>query len=479
MTHPPTAVATEPDASRAPDAAVELVAELVAAVGREHVLTDADTVEPFRRDMQALAEAGAPLAVVRPRTTAEVQAVVRACAAARAPIVPRGAGSGVTAGANAVDGAVSLVTTRMTDVAIDTENLLAVVQPGAITLEIKKAAEAHGLFYAPDPTSADWCTIGGNLANGSAGPCGAKYGVTADAVRGLEVVLADGEILRTGRSTLKGVTGYDLDRLFIGSEGTLGVITQASLALSPAPAAPTTCVATFDDVRQAVQTVSDVVASGHRLSMLEIMDAACLGAVEEHVGASLIDDAPTPAATLFGQVDTTSLVSLEAFSAAAEENGATFVYMAADTDEGSMLMAFWEGLEEALEAMGTWILHEVTVPRRRLDELILRVAEARERRGAFIGVHGHSQDGTVHPMIVYRDEAEREAAFLLYDDVLEIARELGGPVTGEHGIGRMKQSRLADAVGEVGMRVHHAIKSALDPHGLLNPGCMIAPGGAR
>lgn len=452
-----------------------LLHALERAVGKDHVLTDAGMVEPFRHDMQPLAAAGIPLAVVRPRTTEEVAAVVKACHEAGVGIVPRGAGSGMTGAANAQDGAVSLVLTRMTDVEIDVESRLATVQPGVVTLDLKKRALADGLFYAPDPTSSDWCTIGGNLANGSAGPCGAKYGVTGDAVRGLEVVLASGEILHTGRATLKGVTGYDLNRLFVGSEGTLGIITSATLALQSAPPAPTTCIAAFASVAEAVQSVTELLAGGHRLSLLEIMDEACLGAVERHLGSQLLDDAPTPAAVLFGQSDAGTGEAIEAFALACENGGAALVYTAEDDSESEMLMQYWHGLEAALETMGTWILHEVTVPRRRVGELIGRIRDAGDLRGLFVGVHGHAADGTVHPMIVFDPAAdgEREAARALYDDILDIALGLGGPVTGEHGIGRMKMDRLPHAVGEAGMAVHRAIKGALDPRGILNPGCMV------
>lgn len=451
-----------------------LVQRLIEIVGPLHVLTTPDMTAPFRHDMQPLAQAGAPLAVVRPRTTEEVADVVRACAEAGVPVVPRGAGSGMTGAANAVDGAVTIVLTRMTDIAIDAEAGLAVVQPGVITLDLKEAAAKEGWFYAPDPTSSDWCTIGGNLANGSAGPCGAKYGVTGDAVRCLEVVLASGEVLNTGQPTLKGVTGYDLKRLFVGSEGTLGIITAATLVLRPKPAAPATCIATFGSAQAAVQAVTSFLATGSSLSLLEIMDGACIGAVENHLGAALNEDGPTPGAVLFGQCDTSGHEALGAFARSCERAGADLVYQTDDLDEGEMLMGYWHGLEPALETLGTWILHEVTVPRAKVDQLIERAGQAGKELGVFVGVHGHAADGTVHPMIVMDPDkpGQREAAASAYESILNAARDLGGPVTGEHGIGRMKGGRLHQAIGETGLSVHRAIKAALDPQGLLNPGCM-------
>lgn len=456
-----------------------LLRQLSQIVGPMHVLTEPDMTEPFRRDMQPLAAAGEPLAVVRPRTTQEVSEVMRACAAARVSVVPRGAGSGMTAAANAVDGAVTVSLIRMTDMSIDTEAGLATVQPGVITLHLKEAAAEQGWFYAPDPTSSNWCTIGGNLANGSAGPCGAKYGVTGDAVRGLEVVLASGEVLQTGQPTLKGVAGYDLNRLFVGSEGTLGIITRATLGLRRRPPAPSTCVATFNSPQAAVDAVSSFLATGGSLSLLEIMDSACIGSVEEHLGSAL-DEYGTPGAVLFAQCDSSDQRVLGEFSRICEEEGAELVYLAADAAEGEMLMGYWHGLEAALESKGTWILHEVTVPRTAVGQLIVRIGEVGADLGIFVGVHGHAADGTVHPTIVMDPElpGQREAAAAAYEAILDIAIALGGPVSGEHGVGRMKGDRLAAALGATGLAVHRAIKSALDPCGLLNPGCMgFAPGG--
>lgn len=470
----PPAAAHLPSLSGAGDAAALLIDRLAEIVGPIHVLVDQDTIEPFRHDMQPLADAGQPLAVVRPRTTAEVAAVLRACSEAGTAVVPRGAGSGMTGAANAVNGAVTMSLTRMTDLAIDAAEGLAVVQPGVVTLDLKEAAAKEGWFYAPDPTSSDWCTIGGNLANGSAGPCGAKYGVTGDAVRSLEVVLASGEILNTGQPTLKGVTGYDLKRLFVGSEGTLGIITAATLVLRPKPSAPATCIATFASAQGAVQAVTSFLATGSSLSLLEIMDGECIGAVEKYLGAALNEDGPAPGAVLFGQCDAVGHEALDAFARSCEGGGADLVYQTEDQAEGEMLMGYWHGLEPALESLGTWILHEVTVPRSKVDQLIEHAGQAGKEFGVFVGVHGHAADGTVHPMIVMDPDkpGQREAAALAYESILDAARDLGGPVTGEHGIGRMKGGRLHDAIGETALSVHRAIKAALDPQGLLNPGCM-------
>src|SRR3712207_5858718 len=236
-----------------------------------------------------LVEAGLPAVVALPRSTEEVSAVLRLASRYGVPVVPRGAGSGLVGAANAVDGGITLVLTRMDAVLeVSVADRLAVVQPGVVNKTLRDAVRGHGLFYPPDPASYDWCTLGGNLAMNSGGLCCVKYGVTTDYVLGMEVVLADGRVLRTGRRTVKGVAGYDLTRLFVGSEGTLGVITEATLALRPAPASdPVTLVATFATSAQTGQVVESVVTSGVVPSMLEVMDRTCIRAVrseERRVG---------------------------------------------------------------------------------------------------------------------------------------------------------------------------------------------------
>src|SRR4051794_33346751 len=265
-----------------------LVTRLRDLVGKSAVLTDSDVTASYARDMMPLAPSGRPLAVVLPANVEEVQAVVKACAAAKVPIVPRGAGSGLSGAANAIDGCVVLALTKLNEIVeIDAGNRLAVVQPGVVNLDFRNAVEKHGLFYPPDPSSYDWCTLGGNLSTNAGGLCCVKYGVTTDSVLGLEVVLADGEILKTGRRTVKGVAGYDLTKLFVGSEGTLGVITQATLALRPLPQAPGTMVAAFSAVETAGEAVSRIVREGIVPSLMEIMDATSIAAVEAHLKTEL------------------------------------------------------------------------------------------------------------------------------------------------------------------------------------------------
>ncbi len=459
-----------------------LVADLRAVVGTAGVVTDADITEGYRRDMMPLAPAGKPLAVVFPEDTEQVSGVVKACAAAGVPIVPRGAGSGLTGAANAVDGGVSVVLTKMNRILeIDEANRLAVVQPGVVNLTLRTEVESRGLFYAPDPSSYDWCTIGGNLSTNAGGLCCVKYGVTTDAVLGLEVVLASGEVLRTGRRTVKGVAGYDLTKLLVGSEGTLGIITEATLALRPKPQMPCTMVAAFDSPEAAGAAVTGAIKAGLVPSLLEIMDATCIRAVEAHTGNKMLGDEPTPAAILIGQSDlggAAGLAELAVLERVSTEAGAVFAYVTDDVAEGRMLLQARRDVLPSLEVLGTWLTDDVSVPRTEIAALIAACEQIAADVGLTIGVVGHAGDGNMHPTIVFDSSSEDETARAheAFGRMLDAGRALGGTVTGEHGVGRMKQSFLAREIGPVGIEVHRAIKRALDPAGLFNPGSMFSMG---
>jgi len=462
--------------------AAALVADLRAVVGTAGVVTDPDITEGYRRDMMPLAPAGKPLAVVFPEDTEQVSGVVKACSAAGVPIVPRGAGSGLTGAANAVDGAVSVVLTKMNRILeIDEANRLAVVQPGVVNLTLRTEVESRGLFYAPDPSSYDWCTIGGNLSTNAGGLCCVKYGVTTDAVLGLEVVLASGEVLRTGRRTVKGVAGYDLTKLLVGSEGTLAIITEATLALRPKPQMPCTMVAAFDSPEAAGAAVTGAIKAGLVPSLLEIMDATCIRAVEAHTGNKMLGDEPTPAAILIGQSDlggAAGLAEMAVLERVSAEAGAVFAYVTDDVAEGRMLLQARRDVLPSLEVLGTWLTDDVSVPRTEIAALIAACEQIAADVGLTIGVVGHAGDGNMHPTIVFDSSSEDQTtrAHEAFGRMLDAGRALGGTVTGEHGVGRMKQSFLAREIGPVGLEVHRAIKNALDPTGLFNPGSMFSPG---
>jgi len=448
-------------------------------LGADAVHTDTDITAGYSRDMMPLAEAGTPLAVVLPADTAGVQAAVRACAAAGVPIVPRGAGSGLTGAANALDGCVVLVTSKLDRIVeIDTDNRYAVVQPGVINLDFRNAVEKNGLFYPPDPSSYDWCSIGGNLSTNAGGLCCVKYGVTTDAVLGLDVVLADGSLLRTGRRTVKGVAGYDLAKLFVGSEGTLGVITQATVSLRPLPHAPGTFVAAFDDTEKAGEAVSRIVREGLVPSLMEIMDASSIKAAEAYLNTD-IGAGSDCQALLLGQTDSGGEAArreLAALEQICTDAGADMSYTTEDRQEGRMLLEARRVVLTALETYGTWLTDDVCVPRTRITELIAACQRISKQQDLRIAVVGHAGDGNMHPTIVYdaSDEDETARAHQAFDEILEIGLGLGGTVTGEHGVGKIKRDWLEREIGPVGMRVHRQIKRALDPENLFNPGSMFS-----
>jgi glycolate oxidase len=376
-------------------------------------------------------------------------------------------------GANAVDGCITLVLTRMDAVLeVAPADRLAVVQPGVVNKALRDAVAGAGLFYPPDPASYDWCTIGGNLAVNSGGLCCVKYGVTTDYVLGLEVVLADGRVLRTGRRTVKGVAGYDLTRLFVGSEGTLGVITEATVALRPAPRQRITLAATFATTAQTGQVVERVVTSGLIPSLLEVMDNTCIRAVDDLLKADLDRDAR---ALLVAQSDTGGEAAAEEIAVLTricEEAGADFVHSTDDPAEGDLLLAARRMALPALERLGSVLLDDVAVPRSRIAAFLDGCDAVAAECGLVIGVLGHAGDGNMHPTIVFdpTDADQRARAFTAFDDILELGLSLGGTIAGEHGVGTLKLEWLEREIGPVSLSVHRAIKDALDPAGLLNPG---------
>ncbi|WP_439384775.1 FAD-binding oxidoreductase [Amycolatopsis lexingtonensis] len=456
-----------------------LVTKLRDLLGKSAVLTDSDVTASYARDMMPLAPSGRPLAVVLPANTEQVQAVVKACAEAGVPIVPRGAGSGLSGAANAIDGCVTLSLTKLNEIVeIDPGNRLAVVQPGVVNLDFRNAVEKHGLFYPPDPSSYDWCTIGGNLSTNAGGLCCVKYGVTTDSVLGLEVVLADGSLLKTGRRTVKGVAGYDLARLFVGSEGTLGVITQATVQLKPLPQAPATLVAGFSTTEAAGEAVARVVREGLVPSLLEIMDASSIKASETYLKTDLGAGSDCQA-LLLGQSDAGGEVArreLAALEQICVDCGADLAYTTEDIEEGRMLLQARRVVLTALETYGLWLTDDVCVPRTRIAELIRGCEKISSEVGLRIAVVGHAGDGNMHPTIVYQpdDPDEFARAQRAFDEILEVGLSLGGTVTGEHGVGKIKREWLAREIGPVGLRVHRQIKQALDPENLFNPGSMFS-----
>jgi glycolate oxidase len=445
--------------------------ELVAALPTGVVVTDPAVAEPYRWDWSHDVAAGTPSAVVRARDAAQVQTTLRWAARHRVPVVPRGAGSGLSGGSSAVDGGIVLSLERMRRIEVDPACRVAVVQPGAFNAEVKAAAAEHGLWYPPDPSSQEICSIGGNVATNAGGLCCVKYGVTTEYVLGLEVVLADATLVRLGGRTVKDVAGLSLLKLFVGSEGTLGVVTEATLRLVPAQAARSTLVASFGSVGDAA---SAVVAIGRTLrpSMLELMDQASVNAVEDYKPMGLDRDT---AALLVAQSDAPGgarAVEIAAVQAGCEEAGATAVFATDDPEEGELFVAARRMAFPAIQARGSLLLEDVGVPVPLLPVLVTRIAEIAATYDVEIPVVAHAGDGNTHPIIVYGPESETRAR-AAFAEVMRTAIELGGTITGEHGVGRAKKAALPDQLGPDVMALNRRIKDALDPHGILNPGAVL------
>jgi glycolate oxidase len=437
------------------------------------VLDAAADVERYRFDETAFLQAGVPGAVCFPRSTDDVVAIARECAAAGVAIVPRGAGTGLSGGAVAVDGCVTVVFTSMNAILeIDTANLNATVQPGVINADLNRAAAQHGLLYPPDPASYEMCTIGGNLAENSGGLRCVKYGVTRDWVLGLEVVLADGSVVHTGGKTVKDVAGYDLTGIFVGSEGTLGLITQATLRLLPKPPPNLTLIAFFDSVHGAGQGVANITASGITPVTLELMDRFTIAAVDDAYKLGLDREA---AAMLMVESDLggdAAAAELATAERACVDAGATSVVVSADTAEADWLRQARRGAHGSLERAGAARMDDVGVPRSRVPEMIDRIVEIAARHDVPVGIFGHAGDGNLHPTYVL-DRDDPQAASKIdgtRDEIYRAALELGGTVTGEHGTGLAKKRWLELQRGARGVEVMRSIKRALDPDNLLNPG---------
>ena len=449
----------------------DVVAKLGSLLPDGAVVVDPDRLASYRFDRAEGAAAGTPAAVVFPRTTQEVSTILATCHEARVPVVPRGAGSGLAGGANAIDDGIVLCLEKMTAIVeINESDATAYVEPGVLNDELRTAVRAHGLWYAPDPASREFCSIGGNIATNAGGLCCVKYGTTRENVLGLEVVLADGRVMRVGRRSLKGVAGYDLMNLLIGSEGTLGVVTGIRTRLRPLPPPAMTVVGVFADVVAAGRAVQDVM-SGRTPSLFELLDSTTVAAVEDMYAMGLDRDATL----LIAQSDLPSpaaAAEVADFGAAFERAGAIEVYVAETAEESEALLAARRNAIFALEAQGKWLLDDIAVPRSALAEAIGMIKAVSERNSVTIATFGHAGDGNLHPTIVYpHDDPEAEArAQIAFSQVLDIALAVGGTVTGEHGVGLLKARALGRELDPVAISVHSAIKAALDPAGILNPG---------
>ncbi|MFJ3665904.1 FAD-binding oxidoreductase [Streptomyces sp. NPDC090106] len=454
------------------EATGNLIDRLRAGLPADAVLTDPDVTVSYANDMASFCPAEAPAAVVLPRTVEQVRHVMRVATELRVPVVPQGARTGLSGGANTSDGCIALSLTKMDRILeINPVDRVAVVEPGVINATLSRAVNEHGLYYPPDPSSWEMCTIGGNIGTASGGLCCVKYGVTAEYVLGLDVVLADGRLMSTGRRTAKGVAGYDLTRLFVGSEGSLGIVVGATLALRPQPPQQLVLAAEFASAAAACDAVCRIMAGGHVPSLLELMDRTTVKAVNDLAHMGLPE---TTEALLLAAFDTADPAEdLRAVGALCEEAGATQVVPADDAAESELLLQARRLSLTALEAVkGTTMIDDVCVPRSRLGEMLDGVERIAAKYDLTIGVCAHAGDGNTHPTVCFdaQDADESRRARESFDEIMALGLELGGTITGEHGVGVLKKEWLAREIGPVGVEMQRQIKQVFDPLGLLNPG---------
>ena len=453
-----------------------LIEETRATLPGVRLLTDEVDRESYRLDETAYLAAGLPGAVALPATTGDVAGLLRLASRYGIAVVPRGAGTGLSGGAAGIEGALTIALTRMDQILeIDRENLCVVTQPGVINATLKNAVAAEGLFYAPDPASYESCSIGGNLGTNAGGLCCVKYGQTRDSVLGLEVVLASGTVIRTGGRNVKDVAGYSLTHLFVGSQGTLGIITEATLRLRPEPAPRSTLLAFFDSLEAAGRAVAAMTSAGLVPVTLELMDRETIWAVEDrhHLGLDV-----TAAAMLMVESDVAGAGAtdeLDRAEGACVAAGGRSIVRAADAQEADWLRQARRLALRALELQGTVRMEDVGVPRARVPELLRAIERITAAHGVRCATFGHAGDGNLHPNFIFaRDDRDAAALTLrVRDEIFRAALELGGTVTGEHGIGSARREWLPIQRGEGAVAAMRAIKDALDPQGILNPGRVV------
>lgn len=444
---------------------------LHAALPADCVIDNPDRMANYRWDRANDPDAGLPLAVVRALTTEHVQIAVRFAAERGIAVVPRGAGSGLSGGSSATDGCIVISTERMRSVTVDPVTRTLVAEPGAMNAEVKMAAAEHGLWYPPDPSSYEYCSIGGNIATNAGGLCCVKYGVTTDYVLGMTVVLADGSVVELGGPRLKDVAGLSLTKLFVGSEGTLGIITRVVLRLIPAQRTPSTLVATFASLDGATQAVLEITQK-MRPSMLEFMDRASINAVEDVTKMGLDRDAEAMLVAQSDEPAEYAAVEIAEMTALCERNGAGEVFSTDDAEMGESFVVARRMAIPAVERKGSLLLEDVGVPLPRLGALVRRIEAISAHRQVMVAVIAHAGDGNTHPLVVFdpADQDQAARAQQAYAEIMEAAIDLGGTITGEHGVGRLKKPWLGSYLGDDVLALNQRIKDALDPRGILNPG---------
>jgi glycolate oxidase len=446
-------------------------------VGKEHALDSELNRFGYSYDSSfvPLLPANKPDLVVQPLTTEEVSKVMAVAGEEGIPVTPRGAASGRTGGSIPLKGGISLSLDRMTKIVeLDLRNMMVTAEAGVRTIDLYNHCAASGLFFPPDPASWKFSTIGGNVAENAGGMRAVKYGVTKNYVMGLEVVLADGSILNTGGKAIKNVTGYDLTSLFTGSEGTLGVITRALFRLIPMPKRRGTLQVMFRTLDDGCRTIHTMLQAGVLPAAAEIMDRTCLEVVARHrktdldpeVGACIVIE-------IDGDDDAALATQAGHIEEAAKACGAVAFRTARSQQESDEIWAVRRGLSSAVAALApNRIGEDISVPRDAFPEVVRRIGEISKKHGFTIAVYGHAGDGNIHPSLLcdLSKPGEEERVHRAVDDIFAAALDVGGTLSGEHGIGITKRPYIADALGDIGIRTLKAVKAALDPKGILNPG---------
>ena len=447
--------------------------ELERTVGRENVLTSPEDLVAYSYDGTSVEHR--PDAVVSPRDTEQVSRVMQICYRDEIPVTPRGMGSGLAGASVPVSGGISLCLTRMNRMLnLDLANMLVRVEAGIVTADLQAQVESAGLFYPPDPSSIKHSTIGGNVACNAGGPRCLKYGVTGDYVMGLTVVLADGRVLQTGGKAIKNVTSYDLTSLFVGSEGTLGIVTEVLLRLIPKPKFVCTAMAVYPVLDGASVTVNNVLLAGVLPATMELMDDTTIGTIEEYLHLGLPTDA---AAILIIEVDggdeETVTREIEMIDRVCRASGASEVRVAKTDAQRNDL---WRGRRSVSPSLArrrpNKLGEDISVPRAAIPEALRRIKAVGQQHGLPIAVYGHAGDGNLHPNILYdkRDPAEARRVEEASRDIFGIAVGLGGTLSGEHGVGVLKLPYLGLAASPIEIELMQAIKRVFDPKGILNPG---------
>ena len=451
----------------------DIISELQEAIGSQKVLTSLENRVAYSYD--GTFEQNLPDLAVLPESTEDVAAIVRIAAEYGVPLVPRGMASGLAAGSVPFGGGIALSLTRMNHILeIDEENYTVRVEAGIITADLEAAVAKLGLFYPPDPASNEQSTIGGNIACNGGGPRCLKYGVTGDYVMGLTVVLPDGQVLKTGGKAIKNVVGYDLTSLFVGSEGTLGVITEALLRLTTKPQHVRTALAEFPALEDASRTVNAILRTGIVPATLEMMDETAIACIEEAMGLGLrLDVEAMLIIETDGSDEEAVLREIETVARVCRENGARDVSIARTEEERAQLWRARRSVSPSLARKAPNKLGEdITVPRSAIPEAVRRIKAISIEYGLPIVIFGHAGDGNLHPNILFdkRDDEQWEKVEQVVGEIFQVALDLEGTLSGEHGVGTLKRPYMERALGPLSLDVQRRIKQALDPQGILNPG---------